>query len=36
VINATLKSMVRPPPPEVGMTEVALHGILRAVNLDKD
>lgn len=36
VINATLKSMVSPTQPEVGVTEVVLHGILRAVNLDKD
>ncbi len=28
--------MVTPTAPEIGVTEVVLHGILRAVNLDKD
>ncbi|MDM5177122.1 hypothetical protein PO883_07925 [Massilia sp. DJPM01] len=36
VINATLKLMVTLAVPEVGVTEVALHGILCAINLDKD
>lgn len=36
VINAALKSMAKPESNAVGATEVVLHGILRAVNLDKD
>jgi hypothetical protein len=36
VINAAIKSLVRARVAEVGVVEVTLHGILRAVNLDKD
>jgi hypothetical protein len=36
LINATLKSMQKPTTTEVGEIEIVLHGILRAVNLDKD
>jgi hypothetical protein len=36
VINATLKSLVKKPVIDEGVTEVTLQGILRAVDLDND
>jgi hypothetical protein len=35
-INAAIKSLATPLVAETGVVEVTLHGILRAVNLDKD